>query len=125
METHPLPWLVLHLLDTGPASVPDLVDVTRESDRAIGNALNLLRNPFAWPVLNEDRRFRLEWRQHPRGVLVPCSPLPSAFLGCSGPGYQDHSRFGQAGPLSSGNRDHPGSGKGDHVRSGNRDQSPW
>ena len=36
---------------------------------------------------------------------------------CSSPGYQDRSRFGQAGPLSSGNRDHPGSGKRDH---GNR-----
>ena len=47
------------------------------------------------------------------------------LLACSGPGYQDHSRFGQAGPLSSGIRDHPGSGKRDHVRSGKRDQSPW
>jgi hypothetical protein len=42
--------------------------------------------------------------------------------GCKGPGYQDHPRFGQAGPLGSGIRDHPGSGKRDHVRSGKRDQ---
>jgi mRNA-degrading endonuclease RelE of RelBE toxin-antitoxin system len=41
---------------------------------------------------------------------------------CSSPGYQDRSRFGQAGPLSSGNRDHPGSGKRDRSRSGKRDQ---
>ena len=41
---------------------------------------------------------------------------------CSGPGYQDRSRFGQAGPLSSGKRDHPGSGKRDRARSGKRDQ---
>ena len=41
---------------------------------------------------------------------------------CSSPGYQDRSRFGQAGPLSSGNRDHPGSGKRDRARSGKRDR---
>ena len=33
-----------------------------------------------------------------------------------------HPRFGQAGPLGSGNRDHPGSAKRDHLRSGKRDQ---
>ena len=59
---------------------------------------------------------------HGAGAGMEHPFLAAVAAGCSGPGYQDHPRFTQAGPLSSGIRDHSGPGKRDRTRSGKQDQ---